>query len=110
TGIGLTAKRVGLQKGLRASGQGGSTALYPFDRSGCIGEHWLRRQTSAPAACDVRDTFSFMQAWALDTAVAFVEIAAVAMRWGGDLRRLDDAAIAALRALARRRGWLGMAV
>ena len=31
TGIGLTAKRDGLQLGLRASGQGGSTALYPFD-------------------------------------------------------------------------------
>ena len=51
-----------------------------------------------------------MQAWAPGTAVAFVAIAAVAMRWGGDRRRLGDPAIAALRALARRRGWLGMAV
>ena len=48
-----------------------------------------------------------MQAWALGTAVAFVALAAVAMGWGGDLRRL---AIGALRALARRRCWLGLAV
>jgi len=51
-----------------------------------------------------------MQAWALGTAVAFVAIAAVAMRWGGDLRRLGDSATAALLALARRRAWLGVAV
>jgi hypothetical protein len=51
-----------------------------------------------------------MLAWALGTPVAFVAIAAVAMRWGGDLRRLGDAAIAAHRALTRTRGWLGMAV
>ena len=51
-----------------------------------------------------------MQAWALGTAVAFVAIAAVAMRWGRDLRKLGDAAIAALQALARRRGWLGVAL
>ncbi len=51
-----------------------------------------------------------MQAWALATAAAIVGVGAVAMRWGGDLRRLGDAAIAALRGQPRRRRWLGMAV
>jgi hypothetical protein len=51
-----------------------------------------------------------MQALALATAAAIVGVGAVAMRWGGDLRRLGDAAIAALRGQPRRRGWLGMAV